>query len=88
MIQHLLDRIRAEYTEMPGMSLSVEQVARLCGTDAHTCQSVLNALVDARFLRVTADGAYVRLTGNVGNVGTPRTDAYIMARRRAMRGAS
>jgi hypothetical protein len=60
--QHVLDRIRAEYLEMPGMHLKIEQVQRLCGLERHICEAVLNALVDARFLSVTPDGAYVRLT--------------------------
>jgi hypothetical protein len=88
MIQHLLNRIRAEYTEMPGMSLSLDQVARLCGMDAYTCQSVLDALVDAKFLCVTADGTYVRLTGESGNARRRRVEFEDIGRRRALRRAS
>jgi DNA-binding IclR family transcriptional regulator len=56
----VLARIRAEYVEMPGMSLRLEQVARLCGVDMDTCKLVLDALVEARFLRLAGDGRYSR----------------------------
>jgi hypothetical protein len=58
----LFDRIRAEYLEMPGMTLRLEQVARLCGIDRSACQAVLDALVEVKFLRVTSNGAYARVT--------------------------
>ena len=60
--QQVLDRIRAEYLEMPGMRLKIEQVQRLCGLERHICEAMLSAQVDARFLYVTSDGAYVRFT--------------------------
>ena len=63
----LLDRIRAEYLEMPGMTLRLEQVARLCGIDRSACQAVLEALVEAKFLSVTSNGAYARVTGESTN---------------------
>lgn len=58
----LLKRIRAEYLEMPGMALRLEQVARLCGVDRHACKAVLDALVDVNFLRVRPDGMYARVS--------------------------
>jgi hypothetical protein len=57
----LMERIRAEYLEMPGMALRLEQVARLCGVDRSICKLVLDALVDAKFLCLTDDGTYVPL---------------------------
>ena len=56
----LLERIRAEYLEMPGMKLKSEQVKRLCGMDASACRTVLDALVETGFLRVLPDGSYSR----------------------------
>jgi hypothetical protein len=38
-------RVRAEYVEMPGMRLTLEQVQRLCGIERALCQTVLDALV-------------------------------------------
>lgn len=56
----LIQRIRAEYLEMPGIALRPEQVQRLCGVDGTVCQSVLEALVESGFLSRRADGAYGR----------------------------
>jgi hypothetical protein len=59
-IEHALTRLRAEFLEMPGMHLKTEQVERLCGIERGLCQTVLDALVDARFLYVNADRQYAR----------------------------
>lgn len=56
----ILQRIRAEFLEMPGLSLSPEQVQRLCGMDSTLCASVLEALVESGFLSRRADGTYAR----------------------------
>jgi hypothetical protein len=65
-----MKRIRAEYLEMPGLRLTVEQARRLCGIDETMCRTVLNALVDAGFLRVNPDGTYARLSE--GSLPRPR----------------
>ena len=51
--------IQAEYREMPGLHLTRPQIQRLWRLDDDTCDTLLDALVDARFLRQTARGAYV-----------------------------
>lgn len=56
----LLDRIRGEYREMPGLRLTFPQACRLWHLDAATCASVLDALVSERFLYQTG-GTYVAL---------------------------
>ena len=56
--KQIVDRIRAEYLEMPGLTLKADQVARLCGVDRALCTAALKALVDAKFLTVKPDGAY------------------------------
>ena len=61
-------RIRAEYLEMPGMSLTLEQVQRLCGIERSVCRMVLDSLVAMKFLHVKAGGTYARLTAE----STPR----------------
>src|SRR4051812_40926363 len=63
-MQHarIIERIRAEYLEMPGLRLTPAQAQRLCGIDGTICQAVLDALVDARFLAVNAHGMYARIT--------------------------
>jgi hypothetical protein len=60
--EHLLNRLRAEYLEMPGMRLTIQQVQRLCGMDRLLCQAMLDALVDAKFLCVKPNGTYARAT--------------------------
>lgn len=58
--QQVLERIRAEYLEMPGLNLKADQVQRLCGVERELCKNVLDALVNANFLRRKSDGAYGR----------------------------
>jgi hypothetical protein len=65
-----MERVRAEFLEMPGLRLTLRQVERLCGVDQSICKPVLDALVDARFLRMGADGTYARLTDS--DVPRPR----------------
>ena len=60
--RQVLERIRAEYLEMPGMRLSIEQVQRLCGIDEGVCKSVMDSLVATKCLCRNPDGTYVRLT--------------------------
>lgn len=62
----LAARIRGEYLEMPGLHLTARQAGRLLGASEHMCQRVLNTLVDARFLRLTPGGGFVR-----GSDGAP-----------------
>lgn len=57
-----LTRIRGEYLEMPGLRLTLEQAQRLCGVEATVCQSVFDALVDAKFLCLKSNGAYARVS--------------------------
>jgi hypothetical protein len=52
--------IRAEYREIPGLHLTDKQAQRLWNLDATTCDALLSALVDVKFLRRARDGGYVR----------------------------
>ncbi len=61
-LTNILERLRGEYLEMPGLRLRAEQVQRLCGIERTLCQSVLDALVGEQFLCVRPDGHYARLT--------------------------
>jgi len=56
----VLNLIRAEFTEMPGLTLKTEQVQRLCGVERGTCDEVLRRLVDLGFLALRSDGSYAR----------------------------
>jgi hypothetical protein len=57
----LIARMRAEYLEMPGLRLTLEQAQRLCGVERALCQRVLDTLVEMNFLCVKQDGAYARI---------------------------
>jgi hypothetical protein len=56
----LLERIRGEFLEMPGLRLTPAQACRLWALDRHQCDDVLRLLVDGHFLRKTSDGSFVR----------------------------
>lgn len=53
-------RVLAEFEEMPGMALTRRQAARLLGLEPETCAQVLDALLDAAYLRETRRGFIVR----------------------------
>jgi hypothetical protein len=61
-IEDVLNHIRGEYLEMPGLRLKPEQVARLCGIDQTMCQRALDSLLTSNFLCLRPDGAYARAT--------------------------
>jgi hypothetical protein len=56
----VLRRVQGEYIEMPGLRLTTAQAQRLWGLDRTACDTLLGALVDAKFLFRTRDGAFVR----------------------------
>jgi hypothetical protein len=64
-----LRRVQGEYIEMPGLRLTTAQAQRLWGLDRAACDALLGALVDAKFLSKTRDGAFVR-SDNVRAVRT------------------
>jgi hypothetical protein len=66
----LLTRLRAEYLEMPGLRLTLEQAQRLCGIERALCKATLDALVADKFLCVKSGGAYARLTDGI--ISRPR----------------
>jgi hypothetical protein len=61
-IEETLQRVQGEFREMPGLRLTPAQAGRLWGLDPVSSQALLDALVDARFLLRTADGAFMRRT--------------------------
>ena len=66
-VDDVLLRVRSEYLEMPGLRLTPAQAQRLWGVDALSARTVIQTLVEAKFLRQTPDGAYVRAdTGRAG----------------------
>jgi hypothetical protein len=59
-VDDIQTRLRAEFVEMPDLRLTAAQVQRLCGVEGTACHLVLRSLVEAKFLSLTPDGAYVR----------------------------
>jgi hypothetical protein len=57
----LVERVRSEFIEMPGLRLTPAQAARLWGMDQSACHSVISTLVSAAFLRWTPTGMVVRV---------------------------
>jgi hypothetical protein len=56
----LLNRVRSEFIEMPGLRLRLDQAQRLWNLDRASCEVVLSSLVRAKFLHVE-DELYGRL---------------------------
>lgn len=59
-LDDVLRRVQGEFIEMPGLRLTAAQAQRLWGLDRAACDALLGALVDAKFLFRTRDGAFVR----------------------------
>ena len=56
----LIERIRGEFLEMPGLCLTWAQAARLLALERDTSRELPRKLWEAGFLRLTVNGAYVR----------------------------
>jgi hypothetical protein len=61
--QTLVQRVRAEFLEMPGLSVTFWQAMRLWNLDERVCRSVLDVLVECGFLTETRRGAFRRVGG-------------------------
>jgi hypothetical protein len=55
--------VRGAYLEIPALHLTRSQVQRLWGLDAVSCDNVLKALLELRFLEQMPDGGFVRARG-------------------------
>lgn len=56
----LIQRIETEYVEMPGLTLTGRQAARLLGVDAGHIDQLLSELIERGFLMRDRKGAYRR----------------------------
>ncbi len=61
--EKLVERVRSEFLEMPGLRLTMAQAARLWGLDLRSCEAVVDALIRCEFLQRTASGAVARIDG-------------------------
>jgi hypothetical protein len=62
----IIERVRGEFREMPGLTLTMAQAGRLWSLDAATCADVLSHLVSVGFLCRRPDGAFSRATDLTG----------------------
>jgi DNA-binding IclR family transcriptional regulator len=58
-----LARLKDVFLEAPGTQLSLTEAAQLSGLESTTCQIILEALEDARFL-ARQNGMFVRRPGS------------------------
>ncbi len=72
--ERLIQRVTGEYLEMPGLRLTTAQAEHLWQLDHLTCQGLLSALTDLKFLERTSDGRYARRTDGPPSV-LPRQTA-------------
>lgn len=57
----LIDRIRREFTELPGLKLTPAQCCRLWHVDEQACRLAMTSLITEGFLRETPSGAFIAL---------------------------
>src|SRR6185369_3566985 len=55
--KNMLQRIRGEFVEMPGLRLTTAQAQRLWGLERPKCEELLKVLVKDNFLSQTRDGS-------------------------------
>ncbi len=60
-VEHAAARVRAEFEEMPGMTLTLPQAERLFGLDQDLLRTIVERLVRASYLRRTNGGAFTRM---------------------------
>lgn len=82
------EAIRREYLELPGLSLTLEQMQRMFRVDPLTCESVTAALVDLSFLARNSQGRYLRLDHPSIRVTRAPVVRPLPDRRRAVRPGS
>jgi DNA-binding IclR family transcriptional regulator len=58
-ITEAVERLKGVFLEQPGTPVPPEDAARLAGLEQTTCDILLEALEDTRFLTRDADGRFV-----------------------------
>jgi hypothetical protein len=61
----LLERIRGEFLEMPGLKLTTAQACRLWNLKEERCREALDTLIAEGFLLRTPSGAFIALPSAV-----------------------
>jgi hypothetical protein len=76
----VVDRVRGEFVEMPGLELTLPQAVRLWTLGADDCRYVIDALVEVGFLKWTTRRTIVR-TGRDLPIGPEPATVDISVRR-------
>jgi hypothetical protein len=58
-LQSVVQHIRGEFLESPGLRLTPWQIQRLWNLDVDDCLAAVQKLLDTRFLREEQDGTFV-----------------------------
>jgi hypothetical protein len=61
-LESVVEHIRGEFLEIPGLRLTPWQIQRLWNLDLDDYRAAVQQLLDARFLRQARDGTFVRTT--------------------------
>jgi hypothetical protein len=75
----VVDRVRADFVEMPDLEVTLPQAVRLWTMGMDDCRFVIDALVDAGFLKWTARRTIVR-TGGVFREAAPSAEEHVPVR--------
>lgn len=59
-VEVVAERVRAEFEEMPGMTLTMPQASRLFGLEHEVCRTIVDRLVTKAYLKWTHTGAVTR----------------------------
>jgi hypothetical protein len=59
-VDAVADRVRAEFVEMPGLTLTVRQASKLFGLEPDMCRQIVERLVGVEFLRWAGGGVVTR----------------------------
>ena len=62
----ITERVRGEFRELPGLTLTLAQAERLWSLDTPTCREVLGELVRSGYLRCKSDGVFCRTIDSSG----------------------
>lgn len=82
-IAALIDRVRGEFVEMPGLELTLPQAARLWNLTLDDSRSVVDVLTTAGFLRWTASRTVVRTGRDLVVAHPPAPNDISVARSRS-----
>ena len=77
--EEVFRRVQCEFLEMPGLRLTKPQARRLWGLDTTSCDALLGALVDAKFLFRTREGAFMRVEHAKPVKASPRSRQLVGA---------